>query len=138
MSDTHPTEHSPNNSPPGSPEQSYLTIFPSDSTSSAGIALNYTANLQVDRIVDPNSYIDAHLISGQTKSDKKIRVPKYGLSEQCSIILIREIKIEILPLQQYLNRLLIPQLQPLGVVFPITVIIRLLARKSDTGIGRLM
>ena len=138
MSNTHPTKHSPNNSLPGSLAQSYLTIFPSDSTSSAGISLNHTANLQVDRIVNPNSYTDTYLISGQTKSDKKIRVPKYGSLEQCSIILIREIRIEILPLQQYLNHLLIPQLQPLGVVFPITVIIRLLARKSDTGKGGLM
>ena len=40
MSNIQATQDSLENSPPGSPAQSYLTIFPSDSASSTGIALN--------------------------------------------------------------------------------------------------
>ena len=43
MSDIQATQDSIENSPPGSPAQSYLTIFPSDSASLAGIALNSNA-----------------------------------------------------------------------------------------------
>ena len=43
MSDIQATQDSIENSPPGSPAQSYLTIFPSDSASSTGIALNSNA-----------------------------------------------------------------------------------------------
>ncbi|PUU75812.1 hypothetical protein B9Z19DRAFT_309709 [Tuber borchii] len=40
MSDIQATQDSLENSPTGSPAQSYRTIFPSDSASSAGIPLN--------------------------------------------------------------------------------------------------
>ena len=40
MSDSQPQHESCNNSPPSSPAQSYLTILPSDSVSSTGIAQN--------------------------------------------------------------------------------------------------
>ena len=44
MSDIQATQDSIENSPPGSPAQSYLTIFPSDSASSTGIVLNSNAS----------------------------------------------------------------------------------------------
>ena len=44
MSDIQATQDSLENSPAGSPAQSYLTIFPSDSASSAGITLNSNAS----------------------------------------------------------------------------------------------
>ena len=100
MNNTSLTEHSSKNSPFGSPAQFYLTTIPSDSTSSAGIALSHIANVQVNQIVDLNSYAKASLISGQIMNNQKIRLAKFSSHKQCFMILTKAIKIEILPLQQ--------------------------------------
>ena len=54
MSDSQPQQESFDNSPPSSPAQSYLTILPSDSVSSTGIARNPQDLIQHTSNVDPH------------------------------------------------------------------------------------